>query len=36
MNWKDEVLKLLKTLYRVNKEIRWELTINFLILYIFE
>ena len=33
---KDEVLKILKTLYRVDKEIKRELTINFLISHIFE
>ena len=42
MNWKeiielrDETLKVLKTLYRIDKKIKWELSINFLILYIFE
>ena len=42
MSWKDvielknEILKTSKTLYRVDKEIRWRLMINFLISYIFE
>ena len=42
MNWKEvielrgEALKILKTLYRIDKRIRWELSINFLISHIFE
>ena len=42
MNWKkiielrDKILKILKKLYYIDKGIKWELIINFLISYIFK